>query len=272
MDRIYRKLKNICCNMASFEVEMQQIQDQIDESMKLTRPGLLLTNAKELENNLLTMLDTLRDRENTLQKCLEIESQSLKKRLKQQDNWVNTKQKAIQKMDKERHIKFMGSLSCCEIMEKDSEVTQLLNKVRKVVKENDKKVKEDITRLKGDLEELDTVERKYIKGWQKKLKNYLEVVSKHQMQEKDRRKENRSKGSYLPVHSNAKDSLESGEQSRNDMDSYLTYDKNYEDFASQLSKLVCIFMIFLVMGTVCFEHWVINWKDIRGTILSIDVM
>ena len=46
----------------------------------MKKPGSLLTDTNELENTLLPMLETLKDKDNKRQKWLEIESQSLKKR------------------------------------------------------------------------------------------------------------------------------------------------------------------------------------------------
>ena len=113
------------------------------------------------------MLDTLKERDNRRQKWMEIECQSTKKRMDQQHSWLNTKQKAIKEMDRERHNEFMKSMG--RSLDKNTEAAHLLNKARKALKENNKGVTDDITRLKGDLEELDMEEKKCINGWVKEL-------------------------------------------------------------------------------------------------------
>ena len=109
---------------------------------------------------------------------MEIENQSLKKRLDQQHSWFSTKRKAIKEMDRERHNEFMKTMG--KLLDENIEAVHLLNKARKALKENNKRVTDDITRLKGDLEELCMEEKKCINGWRKELKNYLEAASKHQ--------------------------------------------------------------------------------------------
>ena len=216
----------------SFEMESQQIQTQIEESGK--KPGLLLVNMKKLENTILSMLETLKERDNRRKKWVEIENQSMKKRLDQQHSWFSTKQKAIKETDKERHNKFMKTMG--KLLNENIEAVHLLHKARKALKENNKRVTGDITQLKGDLEELDMGEKKSIKGWTEELRKYLKAVSKHQRQEEDRKeheKFQRNKESCQQVERNVK----LCEPKRKDMDSYLAFDRNCEQFANQLSKL-----------------------------------
>ena len=161
---------------------------------------------------------------------MNIENQSLNKRMDKQHSWLSTKQKAFKEMDRERHNEFMKSKG--RLLNENIEAVHLLNKARKALKENNKRVIEDITRLKGNLEELDMEEKKCINGWRKELKNYLKVALKHQRQEKDR-KENensqRTKESCQLIKRNVK----LGEPKKKDTVSY----KNTDKFASQLSKL-----------------------------------
>ena len=216
----------------SFEMESQQIQTQIEESGK--KPGLLLVNMKKLENTILSMLETLKERDNRRKKWVEIENQSMKKRLDQQHSWFSTKQKAIKETDKERHNKFMKTMG--KLLNENIEAVHLLHKARKALKENNKRVTGDITQLKGDLEELDMEEKKSIKGWTEELRKYLKAVSKHQRQEEDRKeheKFQRNKESCQQVERNVK----LCEPKRKDMDSYLAFDRNCDKFANQLSKL-----------------------------------
>ena len=159
----------------SFEMEMQQIQTWIEESGK--KPRLLLVNMKKLENTILSMLETIKERDNRRQKWMDIENQSLNRRMDQQHSWLSTKKKAFKEMDKERHNEFMKSKG--RLLDENIEAVHLLNKARKALKENNKRVADDITRLKGDLEELGMEEKKCINGWRKELKNYLKAASKH---------------------------------------------------------------------------------------------
>ena len=76
-------------------------------------------------------------------------------------------------MDRERHNEFMKRKG--RLLDENIEAVQRLNKVRKALKENNKRITDDITRLKGDLEELGMEEKKCIKGWRKELKNYLKA-------------------------------------------------------------------------------------------------
>ena len=213
----------------SFNMEMQQIQAQIEESGK--KPGLLLVDMKKLEN---TMLETLKERDNKRQNWMKIENQSLKKRMDKQHSWLSTKQKAFNEMDRERHNEFMKSKG--RLLDDNIEAVHLLNKARKALKEDHKRVTDDITRLKGDLEELDMEEKRCINRWRKELKNYLEAASKHQRQEEDRKeyeKFQRNKESCQQVERNVK----LCKPKRKDMDSYLAFDRNCEQFSNQLSKL-----------------------------------
>ena len=189
---------------------------------------------KKLENTILSMLETLKEQDNRRKKWVEIENQSMKKRMDQQHSWFSTKQKAIKETDKERHNKFMKTMG--KLLNENIEAVHLLNKARKALKENNKRVTDDITRLKGDLEELDMEEKKSIKGWTEELKKYLKAVSKHQRQEEDRKeheKFRRNKESCQQVERNVK----LCEPKRKNMDSYLAFDRNCEQFANQLSKL-----------------------------------
>ena len=216
----------------SFEMEMQQIQTQIEESGK--KPGLLLVNMKKLENNILSMLETLKESDNRRQKWMEVENQSLNRRMDQQYSWLSTKQKAIKEMDTERHNEFMKNKG--RLLDENIEAVHLINKARKALKENNKRVTDDITRLKGDLEELDTEERKCINGWRKELKNYLEAASKHQRQEEDRKQnENsqRTKESCQLIKRN----VNLCEPEKKNAESYLAFDKNSNTFAKQLAEL-----------------------------------
>ena len=165
-------------------MESQQIRTRIEEAWK--KPGLLLVNMKKLENTILSMLETLMERDNRRQKWKEIENQSLRKRRDQQHSWLSMNQKSIKEMDRERHNEFMKSNG--RLLDENIEAVHLLNKARKALKENNKRVTDDITRLKGDLEELDMEEKRCINGWRKELKNYLEAASKHQRQEEDRKR------------------------------------------------------------------------------------
>ena len=216
----------------SFEMEMQQIQARIEESGK--KPGLLKVDMKKLENTILSMLETLKERDNRRKKWVEIENQSMKKRLDQQHSWFSTKQKAIKEMDRDRHNKFMKNKE--RLLDEDIEAVHLLNKARKALKENNKRVTDDIIRLKENLEELDMEEKKSINGWTKELKKYIDVVSKHQRQEEDRKENENSQRNTESCHQ-----FERNEKlckpKRRDMDSYLAFDKSCNKFANQLSKL-----------------------------------
>ena len=216
----------------SFEIGMQQIQTRIEESRK--KPRLLLVDRKKLENTILSMLETLTERDNKRQKWMDIENQSLKKRMDHQRSWLSTKQKVIKEMERDKHNEFMKSKG--RLLDENIEAVHLLNKARKALKENNRRVTDDIARLKGDLEELDMEEKKSINGWTKELKKYLKAVSKHQRQEEDR-KENekfqRNKESCHQFERNEK----LCEPKRKDTDSYLAFDRNCEQFANQLSKL-----------------------------------
>ena len=55
------------------------------------------------------------------------------------------------------------------------------------------------------------------------------------------------------------------------MDSYLAFNKNCDKFVNQLNKLG-LYLHDIPGDGNCFKHWVISWKDIRRTILSIDAM
>ena len=114
----------------SFEMESQQIQTRIEESGK--KPGLLLVDMKKLENTILSLLETLKERDNRRQKWMKIENQSLKKRMDQQHSWWRTKQKSIKEMDRERHNEFMKSKG--RLLDDNIEAVHLLNKARKALK------------------------------------------------------------------------------------------------------------------------------------------
>ena len=171
-----------------FETEMQQIQTWIEESGK--KPGLLLVDIKKLENTILSMLETVKERDNRRQEWKEIENQSLKKRRDQQHSWLSTKQKSIKEVDRERHNEFKKSNG--RLLDENIEAVHLLNKARKALQENNKRVTDYITLLKGELEELDMEEKKCINGWKKELKNYLKAASEHQRQEEDRKENENS--------------------------------------------------------------------------------
>ena len=79
----------------NFEMESQQIWTWIEESGK--KPGLLLVDMKKLENTILSMLETLKERDNKRQKWMDIENQSLNRRMDQQHSWLSTKKKAFKK-------------------------------------------------------------------------------------------------------------------------------------------------------------------------------
>ena len=91
----------------NFEMESQQIWTRIEESGK--KPELLLVDLKKLENTILSMLETLKERDNRRQKWMDIENQSLIRRMDQQLSWLSTKKKAFKEMDRERHNEFMKS-------------------------------------------------------------------------------------------------------------------------------------------------------------------
>ena len=118
----------------SFEMEMQQIQTWIEESGK--KPRLLLFNMKKLENTILSMLETLKERDNRRQKWMDIENQSLNQRMDQQHSWLNTKKKVFKEMDRERRNEFMKSKE--RLLDENIEAVHLLNKARKALKENNK--------------------------------------------------------------------------------------------------------------------------------------
>ena len=216
----------------SFEMERQQIQTQIEESGK--KPGLLLVNMKKLENTIVSMLETLKEWDNQRQKWVKIEKQSFKKRMDKQHSWLNTKQKAFQEMDRERHNEFMKSKG--RLLDEIIEAVHFLNKARKALKENNKRVTDDITRLKGDLEELDMEEKKCINGWRKELQNYFKAASKHQRQGEDR-KENEKFQRNKESCQQSKRNVRLCKLERRDVDSYLAFDKNCDKFANQLCKL-----------------------------------
>ena len=216
----------------SFEMESQQIQTRIEESGK--KPGLLLVDMKKLENTILSLLETLKERDNRRQKWMKIENQSLKKRMDQQHSWWRTKQKSIKEMDRERHNEFMKSKG--RLLDDNIEAVHLLNKARKALKKNDKRVTDDLTRLKGDLEELDMEEKKCINGWRKELKNYLTAASKHQRQEEDR-KENENSQKTKESCQLSERNVKLCEPKKKNADSYLAFDKNSNTFAKQLAKL-----------------------------------
>ena len=216
----------------SFEMESQQIQTRIEESGK--KPGLLLVDMKKLKNTILSMLETLKERDNRRKKWMDIENQSLNRRMDQQHSWLSTKKKAFKEMDRERQNEFMKSKG--RLLDKNIEAVQLLNKARKALKENNKRVTDDITRLKGDLEELGMEEKKCINGWRKELKNYLEAASKHQRQEEDRKESEKFQRNKESCQQ-SKRNVRFCEPERRDVDSYLAFDKNCDKFANQLSKL-----------------------------------
>ena len=216
----------------SFEIKMQQIQTQIEESGK--KPGLLLVDMKKLENTMLSMLETLKERNNRRQKWMDIENQSLNRRMDKQHSWLSTKKKAFKEMDRERHNESMKSKG--RLLDENIEAVYLLNKARKALKENNKRVTDDITRLKGDLEELGMEEKKCINGWRKELKNYLKAASKHRRQEEDR-KENEKFQRNKERCQQCKRNVRLCEPERKDTDSYLAFDKNCDKFANELSKL-----------------------------------
>ena len=216
----------------SFEMEMQQIQTWIEESGK--KPELLLVDMKKLENTILSMLETLKERDSRRQKWMDIENQSLNRRMDQQHSWLSTKKKAFKEMDRERHNEFMKSKG--RLLDENIEAVQLLNKARKALKENNKRVTEDITRLKGDLQELGMEEKRCINGWRKELKNYLEAASKHQRQEEDRKESEKFQKNKESCQQ-SKRNVRFCEPERRDVDPYLAFDKNCDKFANQLSKL-----------------------------------
>ena len=63
----------------SFEMESQQIWTWIEESGK--KPGLVLVDMKKLENTILSMLETLKEQDNRRKKWMDIENQSLNRRM-----------------------------------------------------------------------------------------------------------------------------------------------------------------------------------------------
>ena len=216
----------------SFEMEMQQLQTRIEESGKKSR--LLLVDMKKLENTILSMLEVLKERDNRRQKWMDIENQSLKKRMDQQHSWLTTKQKVIKEMEREKHNEFMKSKG--RSLDENIEAVHLLNKARKALKENNKRVTDDITRLKGDLEELDTEEKECINRWRKELKNYLKAASKHRKQEEDRKENKNSQRNTESCHQFERNE-KLCEPKRKDTDSYIVFDKNCDKLANQLSKL-----------------------------------
>ena len=215
----------------SFEMESQQIRTRLEESGK--KPGLSLVDMKKLENTILSMLETIKERDNRRQKWMDIENQSLNRKMDQQHSWLSTKKKAFKEMDRERHNEFMKSKG--RLLDENIEAVHLLNKARKALKENNKRVTDDITRLKGDLEELGMEEKKCINGWRKELKNYLEAASKHQRQEEDR-KESKKFQRNKESCQQSKRNVRLCEPERRDVDSYLAFDENGDKFANQLSK------------------------------------
>ena len=216
----------------SFEMESLQIQTQIEESGK--KPRLLLVDMKKLENTILSMLETLKEWHDRRKKWMDIENQSLNRRIDQQHSWLSTKKKAFKEMDRERHNEFMKSKG--RLLDENIEAVHLLNKARKALKENNKRVTDDITRLKGDLEELGMEEKKCINGWRKELKNYLEAASKHQRQEEDRKEREKFQRNKESCQQ-SKINVRLCEPEMRDVDSYLAFDKNCDKFANQLSKL-----------------------------------
>ena len=108
----------------SFEIEMQQIQTQIEEFGK--KPALLLIDMKKLENTMLSMLETLKERDNRRQKWTDIENQSLNRRMDQQHSWLSTKKKAFKEMDRKRQNEFMKSKG--RLLDENIEAVHLLNK------------------------------------------------------------------------------------------------------------------------------------------------
>ena len=165
---------------------------------------------------------------------MDIENQSLNRRMDQQHSWLSTKKKAFKEMDRERHNEFMKSKG--RLLDENIEVVHLLNKARKALKENNRRFTDDITRLKGDLEELGIEEKKCINGWRKELKNYLEAASKHQRQEEDRKESEKFQRNRESCQQ-SKRNVRLCEPERRDVDSYLAFDKNCDKFANQLSKL-----------------------------------
>ena len=215
----------------SFGMESQQIWTRIEESGK--KPGLLLVDMNKLENTILSMLETLKERDNRRKKWMDIANQSLNRRIDQQHSWLSTKKKAFKEMDRERNNEFMKSKG--RLLDENIEAVHLLNKARKALKENNKRVTDDITRLKGDLEELGIEEKKCINGWRRELKNYLEAVSK-QRQEEDRKESEKFQRNKESCQQ-SKRNVRFCEPERRDVDSYLAFDKNRDKFANQLSKL-----------------------------------
>ena len=189
---------------------------------------------KKLENTILSLLETVKERDNRRQKWMDIENQSLNRRMDQQHSWLSTKKKAFKEMDRERHDEFMKSKG--RLLDENTEAVHLLNKARKALKESNKRVTDDITRLKGDLKELGMEEKKCINGWRKELKNYLEAVSKHQRQEEDRKESEKFQRNKESCQQ-SKRNVRLCEPERRDVDSYLAFDKKCDKFANQLSKL-----------------------------------
>ena len=86
------------------QLEIWQIQIEIEESRKLRKQSGVLTPVEHLGKSVLAMQDTLKKRDKRRQSWLETEQATLKKRLEKQFNWVDTEQEASWELSEESEL------------------------------------------------------------------------------------------------------------------------------------------------------------------------
>ena len=119
------------------QLEIRQIQIEIKESGKLRKQSGLLTPMEQLEKSVLAMQDTLKKRDKRRQSWLETEQVTLKKRLEKQFNWVDTEQEALWELSEES-----------ELMKENEKGRKHLEELEWKFFGYDKRVEGDLQRLK----------------------------------------------------------------------------------------------------------------------------
>ena len=87
------------------QLEIWQIQIEIEESRKLRKQSGLPTPLQHLEKSVLAMQDTLKKRDKGRQSWLETEQVALKKRMEKQFNWVDTEQETLWELSEESELR-----------------------------------------------------------------------------------------------------------------------------------------------------------------------
>ena len=136
-DKGIKALKDLKQQDGKHQLEIRQIQIEIEVSRMLRKQSALLTPVEQLEKSVLAMQDTLKKRDKRRQSWLETEQVTLKKRLEKQFDWVDTEQEALWELTEESELR------------KENEKDQKhLDELEWKFFEYNKRVKEDLQRLK----------------------------------------------------------------------------------------------------------------------------